>query len=179
MPILKTLATRANLALAALLLAGPASAQQAVAPPDPAYAVVPITARLNLASIFGDAKVGVKLVLWGLLVASVAAVIVWLFQAVRIGQRHSDGIAGSVTYLSTLAAAAPLIGLFGAAYSLLDLCIGIANIRPAPSISILAPGFAEAMLSVCLGLLAAAIAAIAHRHLKAKLFSLDLAKTAA
>ena len=41
--------------------------------------------------------------------------------------------------------------------------------RPAPSISVMAPGWAEAALAVMLGLLATTIAVTCERHLEARI----------
>lgn len=163
---------RAPLAFALTLVACPALADVAAA--DPPLTIVPTAERLTLMGVFAHAHPVVQLVFAGLLIATVAAVIIWLLQLARLGQRRADGLGGAVAFLSALSAAGPLIGLFGAAYGLLDSFIGVANVRPVPSLSILAPGYAEAALSICLGLLAAAVAAVAHRHLKARLYGVEL-----
>ena len=54
-------------------------------------------------------------------------------------------------------------------YGLLAICVGITNKRPGPTLLALAPGLAEALLSLGLGILAAAIATVAHHHLRARL----------
>ncbi|HEY2357123.1 MAG TPA: MotA/TolQ/ExbB proton channel family protein [Phenylobacterium sp.] len=140
---------------------------------------VPIADRLTLAGVYAHASIPMQFVLWGLTAAAVVAVAIWLLQAVRIGQHRSGGVAGGIAYLAAQAAAAPLFGLFGMAYALLNGFIGIANVRPAPNLTVLAPGLAEASLSLGLGLLTAAIAVVGHRHLKAKLHTLDQAEPAA
>ncbi|WP_309605768.1 MotA/TolQ/ExbB proton channel family protein [Phenylobacterium sp.] len=154
------------------LITTPALADVAAA--DPPLAVVPTAERLTGLAIFANAHPIVQVVFAGLVISTVAAVAIWIVQLARLRQRRSDGLAGAVAFLSALSAAGPMIGFFGAAYDLLDMFIGIANVRPAPSLSILAPGLAEAALSACLGLLAAAVAAIAHRHLKARLYGVEL-----
>lgn len=166
---LHRLAVRAGLAAAALLAAAPAFAQ--TAPTDPTFSSIPAADRLTLAGVFAHATIPVKVVLWGLAAALIAAVAVWIIQALRLGQRSSDGVAGGLAYLSAQAVAAPLFGLFGASYALMNCFIGIANVRPTPSLTVLAPGFAEASLSVGLGLLAGAIAVVGGRHLKARLYA--------
>lgn len=163
---------RGFLILTLALASGPALAD--VAATDPPLAVVPTAARLTGMDIFANAHPIVQVVFAGLLISTVAAVAIWGVQLSRLGKRRSDGLAGAVAFLSALSAAGPMIGFFGAAYDLLDMFIGIANVRPTPSLSILAPGLAEAALCVCLGLLAAAVAAIAHRHLKARLYGVEL-----
>ena len=162
-----------RLALLATLAAGPAFAEAAG---DPTLSQVAASDRLTLGAVFANASIPVKLVLWGLVAAVIAAVAVWAVQALRLGQRKSDGVAGGVAYLSAQAAAAPLFGLFGMTYCLLNGFIGIANVRPTPSLTVLAPGLAEAALSLGLGLLAAAIAVVGHHHLKARLHAVEPAQ---
>ncbi|HEY0647944.1 MotA/TolQ/ExbB proton channel family protein [Phenylobacterium sp.] len=61
------------------------------------------------------------------------------------------------------------VGLLGMSYGLVAICIGITNKRPGPTLLALAPGLAKALLSLGLGILAAAIATVAHHHLRARL----------
>lgn len=143
-----------------------------IAPPDAALAVV--AERLTFIGIVAHAKPVVMLVLAGLAVSTVIASLVWIGElAGRTAGR------GGRTFLHTLAGAGPLIGLFGAAYGLMDSFIGVSNVRPVPSLSILAPGYAEALLSVALGLLAGAIATIGHRHLNGREMSAVAAQSPA
>jgi hypothetical protein len=71
-----------------------------------------------------------------------------------------------------------LLGLAAAAYGLMDACIGLANVRPVPSLSILAPGLAEAFFCITLGALASAIASVGGQQLKARLYAVDQAEAA-
>jgi len=151
------LAVRASLAAAALLTAAPAFA----AAGDPTLSVVAPADRLTLGGVLLDAKPLVKLVFAGLVIAILYAAFVYI----RCLTARRDAPASGATFLSALAAGGPLIGFFGAAYGLADMCIGIANVRPAPSMTVLAPGFAEAGFCATLGLLAGAIAVIGSRHL--------------
>ncbi|HEY2751966.1 MotA/TolQ/ExbB proton channel family protein [Phenylobacterium sp.] len=159
------------------VLASPAFAQ----PPggDAALKPIPLADRLTLSGVFAHASIPMKAVVWGLVAAALAAVATWLLQVVRIRQGRSNGTAGAIAYLSAQAAAAPMFGLFGMAYALLNGFIGIANVRPTPSLTVLAPGLAEASLSLGLGLLAAAIAVVGDRHLRARLRRLDRPEPAA
>jgi hypothetical protein len=120
--------------------------------------------HLALGGVLLHAKPLVQLIFAGLIVAIAYAAVVYL----RGVLARRDQRPGGMAFLSALAAGGPLIGLFGAAYGLLDMSIGIANVRPEPTLTVLAPGFAEAALSVALGLLAGAIAVIGHRHLTAR-----------
>jgi biopolymer transport protein ExbB/TolQ len=172
---LNVLARRAGFAAVAFLAAAPAFAQTAG---EMQLSTVPAAERLSLGRVYANASIPMKLVLWGLTAAVVAAIVIWAVQTLRLSQRRSDGVAGGVAYLSAQAAAAPLFGLFGMTYALLSGFIGIANVRPTPNLTVLAPGLAEASLSLGLGLLAAAIAVVGHRHLKAKLYAADQAQPA-
>lgn len=132
-----------------------------IAPPDAALSLV--AERLTFIGLVTHAKPVVMLVLVGLAVSTVIASLIWIGElAGRTAGR------GGRTFLHALAGSGPTLGLFGAAYGVMDSFIGVANVRPVPSLSILAPGYAEALLSVSLGLLAGAIATIAHRHLNGR-----------
>jgi hypothetical protein len=157
----------------AALAATHASAQP-FAPPDPVLTPVPPEQRLDLLRVFMDADPIMKILLAGLLVAALVALVVWIVQAVRLGRGGGRGLVGGLAYLSGLAAAGPLIGFFGSAYTLLGSALALANLRPAPTIGVVAPGLAEALLSAALGLLAAAVATIGYRSLKARVHALEV-----
>jgi hypothetical protein len=63
---------------------------------------------------------------------------------------------------------APL-GALAASYILMCMFIGMANVRPAPSLSVLAPGWAEASMALMLGLLATTVAVLCERHLAGRI----------
>lgn len=136
---------------------------------------MPTPSSLTVIDVFTHAKPVVMLAFAGLIVATAYAAFVYI---AGLAARRSERPRG-LTFLAALAAGGPLIGLFGAAYGILDMCIGIANVRPAPSVTVLAPGYAEAALSVTLGLLAGAVAVIGHRHLMARLEPLPQSDLAA
>jgi hypothetical protein len=145
----------------AVLAATPAFAQTAAG--DPKLNEIAPAERLNLIGVYAHASPTMKVVLFGLTAAVIAAMVVWARQALGRGQGR-----GGLAYLSAQAAAAPLFGLFGVSYALLSGFIGISNVRPTPNLTILAPGLAEAALSLGLGLLAAAIATVGYHHLKGR-----------
>ncbi|HEY8571035.1 MotA/TolQ/ExbB proton channel family protein [Phenylobacterium sp.] len=148
----------------AAALAATHAAAQAYAPPDPQLVPVDPEERLHILRVFMDGDPVVKLVLAGLLVAAIAALVLWILQASR-----RTAAPRSMTFLAVWSRSAVLVGLFGASYTLMNSAIGLSNLRPAPSIGVVAPGLAEALLSVMLGLLGAAIATMGHRHLQARL----------
>jgi hypothetical protein len=154
---------RAGFAASLFLAAAPALAA-GFAPPDPAMSVVAPEHRLAIGGVFTHAKPLIMLIFAGLIVAIAYAAFVYIRGLIaRRGQP-----VGGLVFLSALSAGGPLIGVFGAAYGLLDMSIGIANVRPEATLVVLAPGFAEAMLSISLGLLAGAIATVGHRHLSGR-----------
>jgi biopolymer transport protein ExbB/TolQ len=108
--------------------------------------------------MFADAAPVVKIVLIGLLLTGVAALLILLVGLAR----SSKGMAGAARFLETAMVATPIAALFGAAYGLMTIFIGIANVNVA-NLAVAAPGIAEAILSVSVGLLALLFAVIAHR----------------
>ena len=166
---------RSALAILAVLAATPALGQTV----DPPYTVAPPDQRLGMGGVFADASPVMQLVMGGLALAAVAALLVWIVHLAALARGQAGrGLIGGVAFLSAVGAAGPLVGGFGAAYVLLNGFIGIANIRPEPTLSIMAPGFAEAAASIALGLLAAAIGVIGHRHLQARVKGLELVTAA-
>jgi len=157
MPKLDSLLVRAGLATAGLFTAIPALA----AAGDPPLNPVAPAERLTLLGVFAHAKPVVMLILVGLVLASAYAAFVYVRGAVASRDRRPQGL----VFLWALASGGPLVGLFGAAYGVADMFIGVANVRPTPSLTVLAPGFAEAGFCVTFGLLAGAIGVIGHRHL--------------
>ncbi len=151
----------------AALIAAPAFARSMAS--TPVFSHIPPSDRLSLVGVFSGAMPTMQLVYSALMLAVVAALAVWLVQIVRLQQRRTKGVARAIAYLSGQAAAAPLFGLCGMTYGLLTICIGITNKRPGPTLIALGPGFAEVLLALGLGLFAAAIATVAHRHLSARL----------
>jgi len=140
-------------------LAAPALAQ------DAAYTVVPPAERLTLGDVFADAAPLNQAIMAGLLVAAVVAVVLW---AMRL-TRKVDVTGSSLTYFRALKGAGPLLGLLGASYTLLGGFLGLANTRPTPPMSVLAPGYAEATLEVAIGLFAATVAVLCERHLEGRI----------
>jgi len=119
-----------------------------------------MTHHLTLVEVFAHAQPVVKAFLFLMFVLLIADVAVW------VGQLSGRRSARGETVLSSVLVAAPLFGLTAAAYGLLDMSIGIANVSPEPSLTVLAPGFAEASLCILLGLLAASLAAAFRAHLR-------------
>ena len=127
-------------ALAAAMLATPALASTALAPSG--------HKPLTLLAIFANAAAPVQLIalllVIGLFVSPITA-------ALRPHTRLLPAINKS---------ALPL-GFAAAAYTLLAGAVGIANLGATPSLAVLAPGLAEALMMAMLGLLTAGVARLA------------------
>ncbi|MFC3079410.1 MotA/TolQ/ExbB proton channel family protein [Phenylobacterium terrae] len=141
---------------AALLAASPAAAQQAVQNP------------LTLGGVFADAAIEVQLVMAGLIAATLAAIVVWALELARIRKGRLENTPARQAFLKAVAGAAPLFGLAAGAYTLLMSSLALANLRPTPPLAMIAPGFAEVLLSVFLGLFASAVATTLRRHLEGR-----------
>jgi biopolymer transport protein ExbB/TolQ len=129
-----------------------------------AQAVLPLSARLTPVLVFLHATPLVKLIMLGLIAATIAAVVICIRKLLS-GPR----LAGGSAFLSGLRAGGPLAGCLGACNAVLNMCLGIANRPTPPSINVLAPGIAEAVLLVGLGVMAGAVAVIAHWALEARI----------
>ena len=117
--------------------------------------------KLTVARMFMDATPIVQIVLAGLLLTSLAALLILALGLAR----SSKGMAGAGRFLETAMVATPIAALFGAAWGLITIFLGIANTNVV-HLAAAAPGIAEAILSLATGLLALLFAVIAHRVVK-------------
>lgn len=128
------------IAPAAAILGAPALASTTLAPSG--------HKPLTLLAIFANAAAPVQLIAFllvaGLIVAPVMA-------AIRPGAR----------WLTAINKSALPLGFAAAAYTLLAGAVGIANLGVTPSLAVLAPGLAEALMMAMLGLLTAGVARLA------------------
>lgn len=113
--------------------------------------------------VFMDASPSMKVVMLGLLVATLAAIIVGV-RKVLAGPNLSGGSA----FVSALRLGGPLLGLLGGAYTGLMMFMGLAR-RGAQPIEVLAPGLAEIAMLVLLGLLAGVVAVASHWAIEARI----------
>ena len=120
--------------------------------------------RITPAVVFADAAPAMKLIMVLLLVSAIAAIVVTVLKVLS-GPRLTGGSA----YLQALRLGGPLIGLLGAAYNVLMINIGIANIGEQPPYNVLAPGVAEAAFIFVLGLIAGVGAVICDRIAEARI----------
>ncbi len=114
--------------------------------------------------VFNEATPVVKVILLGLVAATLAAIVVSTLKVVS-GPR----LAGGSAFLSGLRVGGPLAGLVGAAYSGLNMALNLANVvEPAP-LNILARGASEVLMVILLGLVAGSVAVIANWAVEARI----------
>lgn len=75
---------------------------------------------------------------------------------------------GGSAFVSGLRLGGPLIGALGSSYTLLGATFGLAQF-PGVTLQIIAPGLAEAVLLLGLGLLAGAVGVLAHWAIEARI----------
>lgn len=138
------------------------------AQPDPGYTVVPAAERLTFARVIADASPQVQVLMSVMAAAAVGSVVVWAMSLGKVGRGDAPSVAGALGRLKIVRSGAAPLGFLTAAYVLFCSFLGIANVRPTPTLTIMAPGFAEATLAVMLGLLATVVAVICERHLEAR-----------
>jgi hypothetical protein len=163
-----------TLALAgALALMGAAAQAQAPAKcagcSEEGLTTVPPAQRLTVGDVFANAAPEVQAVFAILLVATLAALAVWAMSLGKVGEGDARGLAGALGRLKIVRSAGIPLGALAASYILFAGFLGIANVRPAPSITVMAPGWAEAAMAVMLGLLATTVGVLCERHLEARI----------
>ena len=87
---------------------------------------------------------------------------------------HLDDLGSSMTFLASIGANAPFIGLFGTVWGIMVAFVGIAKTQTT-SLAVVAPGIAGALLATAAGL-AAAIPAVLIYHFAAKQISKQATK---
>ena len=134
---------------------------------DAAYTVVPAAERLSLAGVFTDATLVNQVMMALLVAATLASVAIWATSLAKVGKGEAPVV--GLGRLKIIRSAGAMLGLLGASYTLLNGFIGLSNVRPVPTASVMAPGWAEATFLVMLGLLASTVAVICERHLEGKI----------
>ncbi|WP_293352580.1 hypothetical protein [Phenylobacterium sp.] len=155
------LAASAGLAAEATYVTGPVA--------KPVYTLVPVAERLTVGDVFANAAPEMKLVMALLIIGTVAAVAVWALSLGKVGKADAKGLATALGRLRIVRSAGVPLGSLGAAYVLFSSFLAISNVRPAPSLSVVAPGVAEGALAIMLGLLATTVAVICERHLEGRI----------
>jgi len=138
-----------RLALAAAVLSAPGLAH---------------AAALSPGEIFANAAPMQKAIVIGLIGATLVGVAVALLKLAS-GRR----LAGGSAFVSGLRLGGPIAGALGGAYAALQMSLGIANVAYAPTLKVLAPGFAEAAALVALGCLSGAIAVVLNWSIEARI----------
>ena len=124
---------------------------------------MPTHTPMTLLSVFGHAPPFVSAVMLLLFALSVAAI------AITVGKlRPGSPLAGGSPYLSNLRWGGPMAGLLGGAHGALNMLVGIANRGETP-MPVLAPGLAEVVLLVALGLITGIAATVANTAVEARI----------
>jgi len=76
---------------------------------------------------------------------------------------EAEKLEGGVTFLATVASAAPFIGLFGTVWGIMNAFHGLSSAKNS-TIQAVAPGISEALVATAIGLAAAIPAAIAYNY---------------
>ena len=85
-------------------------------------------------------------------------------RAMRVAQmREQDKMETSLSFLAIVGSTSPYIGLFGTVWGIMQAFTALANVQQA-TISMVAPGIAEALIATALGLFAAIPAVIAYNR---------------
>ena len=83
-------------------------------------------------------------------------------RAVRVAHmREIDRLDSGLSVLATIGSTSPYVGLFGAVWGIMNACIGLGNAKHA-TLTMVAPGIAEALIATAMGLVAAIPAVIAY-----------------
>ena len=83
-------------------------------------------------------------------------------------EEERDAAAGGLVWLAVIAVVAPLLGLLGTVLGVMDSFVGVARLGNA-SITAVAPGIAEALVTTAAGMVAAIPAAIAYNYFATRL----------
>jgi hypothetical protein len=122
------------------------------------------SAALDPVSVFADAAPLQKLLILGLVAATLAG-------AAIAARKLASGpkLAGGSAFVSGLRLGAPIAGLLGGAFAIFRLSVGLANVGVAVDLKQLAPGFAEAAAVVALGLLCGVVAVALNWAIEARI----------
>jgi biopolymer transport protein TolQ len=80
----------------------------------------------------------------------------------------------SLTFLATTGTTAPFIGLFGTVWGIMTSFIGLAGGEGVPTLQVVAPGIAEALIATAIGLAAAIPATVAYNYFVSKVRRIDV-----
>jgi biopolymer transport protein TolQ len=77
--------------------------------------------------------------------------------------RELDSLESNLNFLATVGSTSPYVGLFGTVWGIMNAFRGLANVQQA-TLSMVAPGIAEALIATAMGLVAAIPAVIAYNR---------------
>ncbi|HMZ02349.1 MAG TPA: protein TolQ [Burkholderiaceae bacterium] len=87
-------------------------------------------------------------------------------------QRELDAVESNLSFLATVGSVSPYVGLFGTVWGIMHAFSGLSNLQQV-TLSTVAPGIAEALVTTAIGLFAAIPAVIAYNR-----FARDIDRTA-
>ena len=87
--------------------------------------------------------------------------------------REVSKLEQNLTFLATVGSTAPYIGLFGTVWGIMNAFISIGQMHQA-TLSVVAPGIAEALIAIAIGLFAAIPAVVAYNRFNDAVDRLDL-----
>ncbi len=87
---------------------------------------------------------------------------------------ESSRLEKSLVFLATTGSSAPFIGLFGTVWGIMNSFIGLAGSKGVPSLEVVAPGIAEALIATAIGLAAAIPATIAYNYFVNRVKALEV-----
>lgn len=99
-------------------------------------------------------------------------------RAVRVAHmREIDRLESGLSVLATIGSTSPYVGLFGTVWGIMNAFIGLGNAKHA-TLTMVAPGIAEALIATAMGLVAAIPAVIAYNTFTSQLDRLESRFTA-
>ena len=94
-------------------------------------------------------------------------------RAMRVAvAREVDELETSLPFLATVGSISPYIGLFGTVWGIMHAFIALGEVKQA-TLSMVAPGIAEALIATAMGLFAAIPAVMAYNRLSNKVSKLE------
>ena len=123
-------------------------------PPDKVLSPLRVWEHANGAS---------RIVLAALALCCVVSVALWAW---RLARRNARGAEDPIAvFMTSVALAAPPLGLTAAAWAILKVCVGTVNDLPTPGLLDLMPGLAEAAMAVFVGLATSSLMLVLRGHL--------------
>ncbi len=77
--------------------------------------------------------------------------------------REMDGLENNLSFLATVGSTSPYVGLFGTVWGIMNSFMALGSVKQA-TLSLVAPGIAEALIATAMGLFAAIPAVVAYNR---------------